>query len=764
VSFGPDVTRAFLRANNLKFVVRSHECVRSGYDEPFSGADRHLLCTIFSASDYGGAGNSAAILRFRLLREGETAPASPGPLSSPVSLGAFSQDGGTATSPGNSTVVDDDKVSGLRAVEGTNLCYTVHYYYVDPSFFDAASGSTMWEHPANAAADGTNGVSAGIAAEGNNVVSRPPGPPVASSAGIPFRKANSDSVALGARRQSLEALPPGVPLLPSSPNAAGGTSSPDAPPPAPGSQHHRRTKSMSSVGGVLLHSELFTEEDEDAEDALRVSDRDCVLIGARTTLRELIVSRLDELRREFHKLDPRGSGVVSKFQWVNVMRETMGLHVRWISLMQVLVLDSHFRSWHGKKMVDYELFLQSFEPEEGGVGGFGFDNDNGTRTSAGVAALDQLVEDEYTALLADRRDAPSPQPEPAQPAQPVQTLPTLPTDGSDREGVVPPAERLTTLSPAAAEGLSSRNTLPEVEMPGSASSVPLAYSTSSASKSSPAASSTSRKRVSFLSDGSGESPAPALTASPQVGDTSPRKSVSFAGSPPPGAPAQDAAAVPTGGAPRPGKAPRTFHEHNISGELLEVLYIDHKEVESAFAFFDRDNDGCITHDEFRAACKELNKYLPRGQRIRDVEALLALMDFEETGEIPFNNFFELFRLSEMKLNVAIDEEDTLAGSLHHPGDNKDLVRRSSVVSMSGLQALGGSFYGGAGNAVTSSGKLEVHGVQIDVDSELSKSPSGTALRPRSVSSNRGGGGAGSDTGTGSVLTAPDELNIEEPDV
>jgi diadenosine tetraphosphatase ApaH/serine/threonine PP2A family protein phosphatase len=64
VAFGPDVTRRFLELNKLKLVVRSHECVRTGFDKPFTGDDANVLFTVFSASNYGGGGNSAAYLVF----------------------------------------------------------------------------------------------------------------------------------------------------------------------------------------------------------------------------------------------------------------------------------------------------------------------------------------------------------------------------------------------------------------------------------------------------------------------------------------------------------------------------------------------------------------------------------------------------------------------------------------------------------------------------------------------------------------------------
>ena len=64
VHFGPDVTKEFLDNNNLSMVIRSHECVRRGFELPFSGANAHLLGTIFSASNYSGGDNEGAYMVF----------------------------------------------------------------------------------------------------------------------------------------------------------------------------------------------------------------------------------------------------------------------------------------------------------------------------------------------------------------------------------------------------------------------------------------------------------------------------------------------------------------------------------------------------------------------------------------------------------------------------------------------------------------------------------------------------------------------------
>lgn len=149
MSFGADVTREFLQNNNLRFVIRSHECVRSGYDEPYLGSlgadDNPLLCTIFSASDYGGSGNSAAYLEIKLNYN---------PLKS--AMGQSERSGSPLPPmllrhPSISTALESlhqhqqdstDNKSELKMIPGTSLYYTVHYFYASPLKFDEVQFST----------------------------------------------------------------------------------------------------------------------------------------------------------------------------------------------------------------------------------------------------------------------------------------------------------------------------------------------------------------------------------------------------------------------------------------------------------------------------------------------------------------------------------------------------------------------------------------------------------------------------------------------
>ena len=60
LSFGPDVTRDFLKHNDLNLVIRSHEVRDEGYEVEHGGA----LITVFSAPNYCDAmGNRGAFIR-----------------------------------------------------------------------------------------------------------------------------------------------------------------------------------------------------------------------------------------------------------------------------------------------------------------------------------------------------------------------------------------------------------------------------------------------------------------------------------------------------------------------------------------------------------------------------------------------------------------------------------------------------------------------------------------------------------------------------
>lgn len=156
IGFGPDITKQFLESNKLQFVVRSHECVRAGYDEPYTAEAHPILCTIFSASDYGGSGNSAAYLEFRysptvahemktraeransMVRNRAASQAALLPLSdSSSNLQAHEN----ASKPGNT--------SDMKLVHNTDLYYQVHYFFATPLKYDVPTSSKSMKQDAN---------------------------------------------------------------------------------------------------------------------------------------------------------------------------------------------------------------------------------------------------------------------------------------------------------------------------------------------------------------------------------------------------------------------------------------------------------------------------------------------------------------------------------------------------------------------------------------------------------------------------------------
>lgn len=109
ISFGPDVTATFLMNNDLSLVVRSHECVQHGFDFPYRAVSgyENILCTLFSASNYGGsAKNRGAFMEFRMV------PVANGPL------------------PTSYSFLEVIKKDLDVPVPGSNLVYAVHEYHI----------------------------------------------------------------------------------------------------------------------------------------------------------------------------------------------------------------------------------------------------------------------------------------------------------------------------------------------------------------------------------------------------------------------------------------------------------------------------------------------------------------------------------------------------------------------------------------------------------------------------------------------------------
>lgn len=159
VGFGPDITTQFLKNNSLKMVVRSHECIRSGYDEPYSSTvipnavAAPVLCTIFSASDYGGCGNSAAYLVFEMKRDDKLTEIE---MTLNESMKVVSASGKIVQSePIKST---NENTSDIKCLQDSSLYYTVHYFYATPLKFSGnlAAASLPYDNLSDSVSEDVN--------------------------------------------------------------------------------------------------------------------------------------------------------------------------------------------------------------------------------------------------------------------------------------------------------------------------------------------------------------------------------------------------------------------------------------------------------------------------------------------------------------------------------------------------------------------------------------------------------------------------------
>ena len=89
----------------------------------------------------------------------------------------------------------------------------------------------------------------------------------------------------------------------------------------------------------------------------------------------------------------------------------------------------------------------------------------------------------------------------------------------------------------------------------------------------------------------------------------------------------------------------TFGKNDVSNaEAMDAMYAQRKKLETVFYFFDTNNDGVISRDEFRKGCDVLNASMPDEEKLKNVDHMLDIIDFDGSGSIDINEFFETFRL------------------------------------------------------------------------------------------------------------------------
>jgi len=99
---------------------------------------------------------------------------------------------------------------------------------------------------------------------------------------------------------------------------------------------------------------------------------------------------------------------------------------------------------------------------------------------------------------------------------------------------------------------------------------------------------------------------------------------------------------------------------------LDDMYGMRKQLETIFYFFDTNGDGVISREEFRAGCELLNSSLHPDCQLTNIERTLEVMDFDGSGTIDINEFFETFRILDAK-DGKVDGVISLAqhGNIQH---------------------------------------------------------------------------------------------------
>eukprot|EP00596_Hydrurales_sp_CCMP1899_P008345 CAMPEP_0119033936 /NCGR_PEP_ID=MMETSP1177-20130426/1001_1 /TAXON_ID=2985 /ORGANISM="Ochromonas sp, Strain CCMP1899" /LENGTH=680 /DNA_ID=CAMNT_0006991067 /DNA_START=153 /DNA_END=2195 /DNA_ORIENTATION=- len=84
--------------------------------------------------------------------------------------------------------------------------------------------------------------------------------------------------------------------------------------------------------------------------------------------------------------------------------------------------------------------------------------------------------------------------------------------------------------------------------------------------------------------------------------------------------------------------------------MMDAMYVQRKKLETVFFYFDTNNDGRISREEFHRGCAMLNGDLSENseQRLTDIDHTLDLMDFDGSDDLDINEFFEVFRILDAK--------------------------------------------------------------------------------------------------------------------
>lgn len=125
-------------------------------------------------------------------------------------------------------------------------------------------------------------------------------------------------------------------------------------------------------------------------------------------------------------------------------------------------------------------------------------------------------------------------------------------------------------------------------------------------------------------------------------------------------------------------------------------------MESVFRFFDRSGHGTITSAEFKKGCDLLNKTLPEGSQITDIDKVMRAMDIADDGEVDINEFFEMFRICDIQYHISTAEGQRKLNLSFHPSHTHESAANIDASSKSPRESLTAAAAAAAGGSSSSS--------------------------------------------------------------
>jgi len=93
-------------------------------------------------------------------------------------------------------------------------------------------------------------------------------------------------------------------------------------------------------------------------------------------------------------------------------------------------------------------------------------------------------------------------------------------------------------------------------------------------------------------------------------------------------------------------------QNSVLQQVSNVFYQHRIHIRNAFRMFDRSNTGFITKDEFRTGISAFNVVLNSPLSDDQIEELLAFLDSNKDGVISYKEFFDGFRVVDVRLEAG----------------------------------------------------------------------------------------------------------------